>query len=83
MNILIILGDKACGKTLNAEALASAYGFKKWADAADHKKPVEDTLYLAYELPKWGRQGVRVESFKEAIKKVAVPHPLTKLALHN
>jgi len=79
MNILIILGEKGCGKTLNAKALASAYGFKNWADAADHKHPIDGTLYLAYEIPKWGRQGVRIESFKEAIKKVAKPHPLTKL----
>jgi hypothetical protein len=72
---IIILGPKGCGKTLNAAALAKAYGFKKWCDAGHHRMPRRGYLILAYSVP--ADCPLRVVEFREAMKKVPNPHPKT------
>ena len=71
---IIILGPQGCGKTLNAAALAKAYGFNKWCDA-DERMPKSGHLILAHTIT--ANCPLRVIAFRDAIKKVSNPHPAT------
>lgn len=73
---VIVVGPQGCGKTLNARALAKAFGLKHWCDAEDGPLPARDHLILAHETPRDPKL-LRVVSFRDAIKKVARPHPAT------
>jgi MoxR-like ATPase len=75
---IIILGPQGCGKTLNAAALAAAFGLPRWIEADECEElPRFGHLILAHELTPDRAQGLRVVEFKDAIKKVAKPHPAT------
>jgi DNA polymerase III delta prime subunit len=72
---IIILGPQGCGKTINAEALAKAFGFEQWCEADDGTLPRTGYLILANWMP--DDCDLRVITFAEAIKKVPHPHPST------
>lgn len=72
---IIIVGPQGCGKSLNAKALAQAYGLKHWVHADRGMVPKEDHLIFANAAPR--AVGLKVIQFADAIKKVAKPHPAT------
>lgn len=72
---IIIVGPQGCGKSLNARALAQAYGLKHWVDADRGMVPMKDHLILANVAPR--AVGLKVIQFSDAIKKVTKPHPAT------
>lgn len=68
---IIILGPQGCGKTLNAAALAKAYGFSRWCEA-DERMPKSGHLILAHSVTADCK--LCVVNFHDAIKKVPNPH---------
>jgi gluconate kinase len=76
---IIVIGPQGCGKTLNGQALAKAYGLPRWCDA-DQVHNVDqlrtDHLLLATEVPPWAA-ALQVVQFADAIRRVKHPHPST------
>lgn len=73
---IIIVGPQGCGKSLNGQALAQAYGLPHWINADTGLIPKQDHIILAHDVPS-GAEGLTVVPFSEAIKKVPKPHPMT------
>jgi hypothetical protein len=76
---IIIIGPQGCGKTLNAQALAKAFSLKRHCDADEvYPVPLNDHLILTCDLTAELRAaGLKVIQFRDAIKRVAKPHPAT------
>ena len=77
---IIILGPQGCGKTLNAAALAKAFGLKHWAEADGRRSiSLQDHVILANhgDIIPHACRSLRVVPFAEAIKRVPHPHPAT------
>lgn len=73
---IIVVGPQGCGKTLNAKALAEAFGLPHWCEGDEARLPRRDHLILASYVPPRAK-GLKVVPFQDAIKKVAEPHPAT------
>lgn len=74
MKSIILVGPQGCGKTLNADRIAKAYGLKYHGEYEYLGDVPDDHLLCSNERPH--DSDLQVVEFKDAIKKVT-SHPNT------